>query len=65
MQARVLVLADASGAAIRSIDISDLDNANSAAPMVVIVETRCDLGEWHEGQRAELVPWGKRISEPS
>lgn len=65
MDARVLVLRDANGAAIKTLDVSDLDNANAAAPVALTVETRCDLGEWHQAQRTELAPWGSRISESS
>jgi hypothetical protein len=65
MDARVIVLRDANGAAVKTLDVSDLDNANAAAPLALTIETRCDLGEWHQAQRTELVPWGPRISEPS
>jgi hypothetical protein len=65
MDARVLVLRDANGAAIKTLDVSDIDNANAAAPVALTLETRCDLGEWHQAQRVEFVPWGTRISEPS
>ena len=65
MDARVVVLRDANGAAIKTLDVSDLDNTDSRALLALTVETRCDLGEWHQAQRAELLPWGNRISEPS
>lgn len=63
MDARVIVLRDASGAAIKTLDVSDLDNTNAAAPFAMTVETRCDLGEWHQTQRADVVPWGPRVAE--
>jgi len=65
MDARVLVLRDANGAAIKTLDVSDIGNTNTSAPMALTVETRCDLGEWHQAQRTEFVPWGEQISEPS
>lgn len=58
MDARVLVLRDANGAAVKTMDLSDVDNPNPAAPVAITVETRCDLGEWHQSQRTELAPWG-------
>lgn len=65
MDARVIVLRDANGAAIKTLDVSDLDNTNSAAPVALTVETRCDLGEWHQSQRTELVPWGDALVRPA
>jgi hypothetical protein len=65
MDARVIVLRDGNGAAVKTLDVSDLDNANAALPLALTLETRCDLGEWHQAQRTELTPWGERISEPS
>ena len=65
MDARVLVLRDANGAAVKTLDVSDLENPDQTAPLALTVETRCDLGEWHQAQRTELLPWGPRISEPS
>jgi hypothetical protein len=64
MDARVIVLRDANGAAVKTLDVSDLDNANATAPFTLTLETRCDLGEWHQSQRTELAPWGNRIGEP-
>lgn len=65
MQARHLVLRDMNGEVIKDLNVSDVDNANSAAQMSVTVETKCDLGEWHVSDRYNLLPWGPRISEPS
>lgn len=63
MDARVIVLRDANGAAIKTLDVSELDNDDNTAPLALTVETRCDLGEWHQTQRAELVCWGPRVAE--
>src|SRR6185437_6870277 len=60
MNARVLVLRDVNGAAVKSLDVSDLENADTAAPFALTVETQCDLGEWHQSQRTEFAPWGSR-----
>lgn len=62
MDARVIVLRDANGAAVKTLDVSDLDNANSSAPMALTIETRCDLGEWHQSQQMQLIPWGEGFS---
>jgi hypothetical protein len=61
----VIVLRDASGATVRTMDVSDLDNTDNTAPLAVTVEARCDLGEWHQAQRMDLIPWGTRVSTPS
>jgi hypothetical protein len=63
MDARVIVLRDANGAAIKTLDVSDLENADTRAPLALTVETRCDLGEWHQAQRTELIPWGPQLTE--
>ena len=64
MDARRLVIRDLDGHIVKHIDISDLDHANTQAPIFVDIETRCDVGDWHRGQRVELVPWGRRITRP-
>ncbi len=63
MDARVIVLRDANGAAVKTLDVSDLDNADARALLALTVETRCDLGEWHQAQRTELLPWGGHVNE--
>ena len=63
MDARVIVMRDANGAAVKTLDVSDLDNANAALPLALTLETRCDLGEWHQAQRTELAPWGTALTE--
>lgn len=65
MDARVIVLRDGNGAAVKTLDVSDVDNSDSQAPLALTLETRCDVGEWHQSQRTELAPWGPRITEPS
>ena len=65
MKSRQLVLRDTDGRAVNTIDVSALDHENTTAPYVMSVETQCDMGEWHQGERFTLAPWGPRISEPS
>jgi len=58
MDARVIVLRDGNGAAVKTLDVSDLENSDTQMPYVLTVETRCDLGEWHQSQRHDLAAWG-------
>jgi hypothetical protein len=62
MKQRVVALVDTDGHLIRSMDISDLDNASCLAVMTLEVQTQCDMGDWHQGQQMRLVPWGRRIA---
>ena len=39
------------------IDLSDIPNANAAAPFEVVVEQRCDMGQWHQIGRVVLPCW--------
>jgi len=65
MDARVIVLRDVNGAAVKTLDVSDLPNDNAAAPYALTLETRCDLGEWHQSQRTELAAWGPALTNAS
>lgn len=65
MNARAIVLRDTDGRAVKTMDVSELDHDNPQAPYAVSVETQCDMGEWHQGERVELVCWGPRVSSPS
>ena len=65
MDARVIVLRDVNGAAVKTLDVSDLPNDNTAAPYALTVETRCDLGEWHQSDRTELAAWGPALEVPA
>lgn len=64
MDARRIVLRDAAGSVIRMMDVSDIDNANSQCSLTLTVETRCDLGDWHQGQDIYLAVWGRAIRSP-
>lgn len=40
-----------------SIDVSDIPNADTAAPFLLVVEERCNLERWHEIGRREVPCW--------
>lgn len=65
MDRRRICLRDGADAVIAMIDISDIDNADAQISMAITVETRCDMGDWHENMRVVTVPWGKRLIEKS
>jgi hypothetical protein len=59
---RVIRLTDAAGFPIGSIDVSQIDHCNTQVPFTLTVETLCDQGEWHTGQRFVVdKPWGKAV----
>lgn len=60
-EARRIVILDGNGVIVKTLDISEIDNANAMFPMLFAVETRCDLGQWHRTQADKLLPWGNRI----
>jgi hypothetical protein len=66
MDKRRIVLLDAAGsiANIGVLDVTRVDNANTQCMMQLEVQTRCDLGHWHAGQRIQLVPWGRALEDP-
>ena len=63
MDKRSIVLKDFNGVVIREMDISDIDHANTQLDMTIVVRTRCDMGDWHEGQSVRLFPWGQRVHD--
>jgi len=65
MSNRCLVVRDDDGRALKTIDVSDVDNTDATRPLSLSVETRCSLGEWHAGQQTPLVPWGPAVLSPS
>ena len=64
MDRRKIVILDAGGCVIKELDVSEIDNASAAAVMQLEVRTRCEMGDWHAGQRVVLSPWGNRVKEP-
>ena len=65
MDARVIVLRDGNGAAVKTLDVSDVENSDTQLPYELTIETRCDLGEWHQSQRNELTAWGPACTTAS
>ncbi len=65
MDARRLVLRDLNDIVIKSLDISDVEHANSQCQMTIAVETRCELGDWHEGQVFNVAPWVRLAGQPA
>ena len=59
-----LVLIDPAGSKLLTedrrlvgIDLTDIPNANSAAPIMLSVEQQCDLDHWHQVGREALPPY--------
>lgn len=55
---RRIVLYDAAGQLLATMDITGLANANAAAVMQLVVEALCNRGSWHAEQTIHLAPWG-------
>jgi hypothetical protein len=51
-------------AAITMFDIADIDNANNTQPLQMVIQTRCDLGDWHTDSRTDIPVYGNAISSP-
>jgi hypothetical protein len=64
MQRRRIVLKDFAGRVIKSLDISDVDHANTQYRMTLEVQTQCDMLHWHANQEFDTVPWGQRLRLP-
>lgn len=65
MDKRTIVLLDAAEQVIAELDVSHIDHANTQAWMHLEVRTRCEMGDWHAGQRVEVYPWGSRLTKDS
>jgi hypothetical protein len=65
MDARRIALIDVDGSLVGMIDVSRLDHANTQCLMMLAVQTRCDMGDWHTGQEMQLVPWGRALKGPA
>lgn len=65
MDRRKIVLLDAADQVIAELDVSSIDHANYQAAMHLEVRTRCEMGDWHPGQRLRLEPWGNRLTKNS
>lgn len=39
------------------IDMSDISNADAAAPLMLVVQKQCDLGRWHNVGQVEIPCW--------
>jgi hypothetical protein len=63
--ARRLVLRDAAGTVIRSVDVSDIDNDSNRAVMTVGVEDQYDGDGWQSREVIMLRPWGRAIKPPT
>ena len=50
--------------ALTMFDMSDIDNANSGMPLQFVIQTRCDLGDWHTDSRTDIPVYGNAISPP-
>lgn len=61
---RRIVLRDAAGSIFRELDISDIDNADAAAPVTIEIQTQCEMLHWHDGQTIVTVPWGRALKNP-
>jgi hypothetical protein len=41
-----------------TLDLTDLLNADSRAPLTAVVEEQCDMGHWHRRAGIPLPCWG-------
>jgi hypothetical protein len=64
MKTRRLIILNGADMIAVSMDISDLDHASSTFPMTMAIQTQCDLGDWHTGQKTILEPWGRALKTP-
>jgi hypothetical protein len=60
----MIYIRDATGSVIKSINISDLDNADTRCPLIFEVSTRCDMGHEHTNESYSLMVWGQRLTNP-
>lgn len=51
--------------AITMFDITDIDNANSGHPLQFVIQTQCDLKDWHTDSRTDIPPYGSAIVHPT
>ena len=58
MRSRRIVLRDAAGQELATIDTTGIAHANATAVMTLTVEALCDQEQWHTGQLINLAPWG-------
>lgn len=61
VKARRLILQDALGNTVRSMDLTDIDNADTRFRFSVVIQGMCDMGHWHMTDSVELAPWGERV----
>lgn len=60
---RRIALHDGNDVVIRTMDISDIDHANTMLTVTINVEERCDMGHWHPLQIIDVNPWGNKIEK--
>ena len=46
-------------------DMADIDNASADHPLQFVIQTRCDLGDWHTDSRTDIPPYGNAVSGPT
>jgi hypothetical protein len=63
---RRIALKDASDSILTgyTMDITQLDNANTSAVMRMEVQELCDMGHWHRLSLYQLSPWGRALEDP-
>jgi hypothetical protein len=61
---RIINILDPAGYIVKSINISDLDNADTQCPLTFEVSTRCDMGHEHITDTYILNVWGPRLINP-
>lgn len=64
MDRRRIALYGTAGDQIAAMDVSAFDHANASIAIRLVVETRCDMGEWHSSQVFDVAPWGARLADP-
>ena len=57
----VIATGGESDTAITMFDITDIDNANNSHPLQFVIQTRCDLGDWHTDSRTDIPVYGNAI----
>jgi hypothetical protein len=51
--------------ALTMFDVSDLENANAQFPLQFVIQTQCDLGDWHTDSRTDIPLYGPSIIRPT
>jgi hypothetical protein len=61
---RMVIATGQSNTPLTMFDITDMENANAEFPLQMVIQTMCDLGDWHTDSRTDVPVYGPSITPP-